>query len=126
MISFSNMISKLSSNCHHVRLKSYASPSLGVWLFVYLIIPWFNMASNIFSSTLYTKLGVHHPTVHGISQCICGQPIEPIRIHLLHCDHGGEHIATQDAVWDFFTSITKDVRFHVWHEQTHVLPTPSL
>jgi hypothetical protein len=35
----SNIISKLSSNCHRIQLKFCASPSLGVWLFVYLIIP---------------------------------------------------------------------------------------
>jgi hypothetical protein len=64
--SFSNIISKLSIDCHCVRLKSYVGPSLGVWLSSHLIIPSFNMASNIFSSTLHTKLGLPHPTTCGL------------------------------------------------------------
>jgi hypothetical protein len=47
------------------------------------------MASNIFSSTLYTKLGLPHATICGFFICICGQPIDLIRIHLLRCVHGG-------------------------------------
>jgi hypothetical protein len=46
------------------------------------------MASNIFSSTLYTKSGLPHATICGFFICICGQPIDLIRIHLLHCVHG--------------------------------------
>jgi hypothetical protein len=126
MISFFNIISKLSSNYHYIRLKSCASPNLGAWISIYLVIPWFKMASNILSSTLNTRLGLPHPTTRGISWCICGQPIDPTRIHLLHCDHGGKCIATHDAVWNYFTSIIRDVGFHVLHQQTHVLPTPSL
>jgi hypothetical protein len=64
--SFSNIISKLSIDCHCVWLKSYVGPSLGVRLSSHLIIPSFNMASNIFSSTLHTKLGLPHPTTCGL------------------------------------------------------------
>ncbi len=41
------------------------------------------------------------------------------------CSHGGEWIASHDVVEDAFVSIAKDARFHVSHEQTHVLfPLP--
>jgi hypothetical protein len=32
----------------------------------------------------------------------------------------GECIATHDAVWNFFTFIIKDIKFHVLREQNHV------
>jgi hypothetical protein len=44
-----------------------------------------------------------------------------IGINLLHSVHGGKHMTTHDAVQNSFTSIIKDVRFHVLCEQTHVL-----
>jgi hypothetical protein len=59
---------------------------------------------------------------HGISQCICEQTINPTWIHLLHCAHGGKHKIKHDVIQDFFTSIVKDVGFHVLNERTHVLP----
>jgi len=39
---------------------------------------------------------------------------------------GGGQMASHDVVQDAFTSIMRDVGFHVSHEQTHVLPPPSL
>jgi hypothetical protein len=38
----------------------------------------------------------------------------------------GEQMASHDVVQDVFISIVRDARFHVSHEQTHVLPSPSL
>jgi hypothetical protein len=55
------------------------------------------MVSNIFSLTLHTKLGFPHPTIHGFSQCIYSQTIDPRRIHLLCCVHGGERTTTHDV-----------------------------
>jgi hypothetical protein len=37
----------------------------------------------------------------------------------------GEQMASHDVVRDAFTSIVRNARFHVSHEQTHVLPPPS-
>lgn len=86
--SFSNIISTFFSNCHHIWLRSCACPCLGAWLCARLLIPFFKMALNIFSSTLCTRLDVHHPMVHDFSRCICGQAIDPIKIHLFRCAHG--------------------------------------
>jgi hypothetical protein len=44
-------------------------------------------------------------------------------IDLHCCVHGGEHIATHDAVQDSFTSNAKDVEFGVSLKQTHVFST---
>ncbi len=35
--------------------------------------------------------------------------------------YGGEKTTSHDVVRDAFASNSKDVRFHVLHEQTHVL-----
>jgi len=55
------------------------------------------MVSNIFSSTLHIRLGLPHPTAHGLFRYICGQAIDLRRIHLLHCAHGGECTTTPNA-----------------------------
>ncbi len=47
-------------------------------------------------------------------------------IHLLHCVHGEERMALHDVVWDVFMATTKDARFHVSWEQTHILPPLAL
>ncbi len=124
--SFSSIISKLSLNFLHNLLKSYASPSSKVWLYVCLVIPSFRMASNILSSTLCTRLGLLHPTIRSFSQCICGQAIDLTWIHVFRYAQGGERTVTHDAIRDSFTSIVKDVKFQVLRKQTHVLLMPSL
>jgi hypothetical protein len=78
------------------------------------------------SSALHTRLDLSHPLVFGVSHCICSEPLDPIGIHLLCCTHCGERMASHDVVWDVFTTITIDVRFHVSQEQTHVLPPHAL
>lgn len=90
------------------------------------VIPWFKLTSDIFSSPLRTKLGLHDPMVHGLFRCICGHAIDPTWIHLFRYVHGGKHTTTHDAVWDSFISIVRNVKVHVLHEQTHVFPMPFL
>jgi hypothetical protein len=79
-----------------------------------------------FSTQHYTPYCVPHPMAHDHFLCTCNQPIDSTWIHLLGCVHGGKHIATHDTVWNFFIFIVRDVIFHVFCEQTHVLLTPSL
>jgi len=73
---------------------------------------------------LHIQLGLHHPLALGLSYCICGQPLDAMRIHFFHCAHGGERIVSHDVMQDAFASIAKDVGFHVLHEQTHILMLP--
>ncbi len=48
-----------------------------------------------------------------------------MRTYPLHYTHGGELIVFHDTIWEGFTSIVRDMKFHVSHEQIHVLPLPS-
>jgi hypothetical protein len=46
-------------------------------------------------------------------------------IHLLQCSHGKECTTFHDVVRNTFLSIVKDVKFHIFHEYTHVFPIHS-
>ncbi len=74
---------------------------------------------------LWTKLGLSHPLVLGLTHYICGHPLNPMGIHLLHCTHGGEKTTSHNVIRDAFMSIVRDVRFHILQEQTHILRPPS-
>jgi len=73
----------------------------------------FLMASNIFSFTLHTKLGLSHALDLKLTHCICGQPLNLAKTHLLCCFLGGEHNTSHNVVWDAFASIMKYVGFYV-------------
>jgi hypothetical protein len=75
---------------------------------------------------LCTLLDFHHPLALGLSHCICNQPLDLTKIHLFYCAHGGERIASHDFVQDAFASNMKDVGFHIFCEQTHILLPPTL
>jgi len=47
-------------------------------------------------------------------------------IHLFHYSHGEEHTTTHDVIWDSFTSVARDVKFHVLCKQIHVFLTQFL
>jgi len=59
------------------------------------------------------RLGLPHPSITGISQCMCTHLIDLIGIHLLHYVHGNERTGTHVLVCDTSTTITQDVGFHV-------------
>jgi hypothetical protein len=124
--SFFNIIFDMTFNLHHAHLRSCVNLGANVWLFVCLVIPPFYLPSNVFSFVLHTKLGLSHSLAFGAIHCICGQPLDPTGTHLLCFSHGGEWIASHDAIRDAFASIVRDARFRVSYEQTHVLPPPSL
>ncbi len=112
------------SHCAHLR--SCVGLRVSAWLFAHLVIPSFYLASNVFSSTLHTRLGPH-PLALELTHYICGQPPNPARTHLLCYSHGEAlHVAFHDAIQDAFTSIVKNVGCHVSHEQIYFLPLPSL
>ncbi len=91
------------------------------------VIPCFHLLSNVFSSTMLTKLSLPHPLILGLTHYIsCGELLDPLGIHLFQCAYGGERIASHDAVWDAFASIVRNAGFHVLWEQTHILPLPFL
>jgi hypothetical protein len=112
------------SNLHQICLKSYAGPGGRVWLFACLVMPCFRLPSNVFSSTMLTKLSLPHPLILSLTHYICGELLDPLGINLLRCGHGGERTASHDDVRDAFASIVRNARFHVLWEQTHILPLP--
>jgi hypothetical protein len=105
--SFSSIISELSFDFHRILPRSCTCPRLNAWFYTYPIILYFRMAFDIFSFTLCTRSNFPHPMARGFSQCICGQPIDSTWIHLLRYVHGGEHIATHDAIHDFFAPLLR-------------------
>jgi hypothetical protein len=56
------------------------------------------LALNIFSFMMHIGLGLPHPLALGLSHCIYGQPLDPIEIHVLHCAHGEERMASHGVV----------------------------
>jgi len=68
------------------------------WLFARLVILFFCLASNVFSTTLHMRFGLSHPLVIEMSHCICNQPFDPMGIHILHYAHGGKRMASHNVV----------------------------
>jgi hypothetical protein len=110
---FSNIISKMILNSHHVHLKSCVGPSVNAWLFVHLVILSFHLALDVFYFVSCIRLGLPHPLTLKLIHYICGQPLNLVGTHLLCCSHGGEWIASHNVVQNVFTSIVKDTWFHV-------------
>jgi hypothetical protein len=108
------------------HLRFYARFGAGAWLFARLVIPCFHLPSNVFSSMLKKRLNLPHPLALGLTHCICVWLLNPMGIHLHCCTHGGERIASHDAIQNAFASITRETWFHVLQEQTHIFPSPSL
>ncbi len=59
------------------------------------------------------QLGLAHPSIVSILQCVCTHPINLMSIHLLHYIHGNEHMRIHDAIRDILIIIVQDVDFHV-------------
>jgi hypothetical protein len=78
--------------------------------------PTFWLSSLVFSIALRTQLGLLHPSITGILQCLCTHPIDPMGIHLLCYIHGNKCIGTHDVICDTFVTIAWDFGFHVGQE----------
>jgi len=78
---FANMFFNRIFEAHRARIISCSSPKVSVWLTVWPIFPSFRLASLIFSTMLWTWLGLPHPLIVNIPRCVCTHPIDPISIH---------------------------------------------
>jgi len=56
-----------------------------------------------------TWLGLPHPSIVGIPQCVRTHPIDVIGVHFLCCTHDNELIGTHDEVCDTFVTFAWDV-----------------
>jgi hypothetical protein len=105
-------------------LRSYRGSKANVWLFVCLIIPLFHLPSNFFTSTLHIRLGFPHPLALKVTHCFYGQPLNVVMTHLFFVPMVGNGLFPMMWFKMHLFSIVKAARFHVSHEQTHVLPPP--
>jgi hypothetical protein len=83
----------------------------------------FNLSIIFFSFfiTFRTWLGLSHPSIAGIFQCVCTHVIDPMSIHFLCCAHDNEHTRTYDAIRNTFVATTQDANFHMGQKQLHVI-----
>ncbi len=66
-------------------------------------------------------LGLSHPSIINILQCICTHPIDATCVYLLCRAHGNEHMGIHDAICDTFATVAQGVGFHVRWKQLHTL-----
>ncbi len=94
----SSMLFDETFKAHHAQILSCFGPGASTWLTTRLIFPTFWLSSPIFFTTLHTRLGLPHPSIAGILQCVCTHPIDPMGIHLLHYVHNKKRTKTHDAI----------------------------
>jgi hypothetical protein len=95
---FWDMFSNEMFEAHCTRILSCFNPSVGIWFTTWPIFLTFRLASIKFSITFHMLLGLPHPSIVGIFQCVCIHRIDLMGIHLLRCIHGNEHIGTHDVI----------------------------
>jgi hypothetical protein len=71
-------------------------------------------------------LGLTHPSIASLPQCVCTHTIDPMDIHLLYCAHGNECMRTHDAIHNTFVAIVQDVNLYVRQKQLHALLSAML
>ncbi len=116
-----NMFFDKIFKAHHARILSCFSLGVDVWLIVQPIFLTFQLSSPFFFTTLWMRLGLLHPLITNIPQCVCTHPIDVMGIRFLRCVHGNEHTSTHDAICDTFATIPQDVGFHMGRKQLHAL-----
>jgi len=108
---FSSMLSDGKSQAHCVQILSCSRLEASVWFITQLIFSTFWLFSLIFSKTLRTWLGLPHPSIANILQCVCTHPIDLMGIHFLCYVHGKECIGTHDVIRDTFVTIAWNASF---------------
>jgi hypothetical protein len=95
---------------HCACLRSCVGLGTSAWLFTYPFIQPFCLPFDVFSFALRIKLGLPHPLALKVTHCICGEPLNVLGTHLSGCSHGGEWIASDDAIQNAFASIAEKQR----------------
>jgi len=98
----SNMLFDVIFEAHNAQTLSCFSLRMNTWFIVRPVFLTFQLFSPIFSTTFRTQLGLPHPSIVSIPQCVCTHPINPMGIHLLHCVRGNKLIGTHDAILQHF------------------------
>jgi len=121
----SNMFFYEIFEAHHARILSCSGPRAGIWFTIRPIFSTFQLSFPFFFIALCMELGLPHPSIASIPQCVCTHPINPMCIHLLHCVHGNKCTRTHDAIHDTFVTIARNVGFRMKQEQLHALPSTT-
>jgi hypothetical protein len=117
--SFFCIIFDMAFDSHCTCLKSYMGLGASAWFFACLVISSFCLASLVFS--LHCTISRPPPLFNfQVNPLHLWLAFTSNRDHTFYCFHGGEQIASHDVIRNAFASITKDARFHILHEQTHV------
>jgi hypothetical protein len=101
------------SKAYCVQILLCFGPRANAWFITRPRFLTFRLFSVIFSKTFRTRLGLCHPSIGGIFQCVWMHPIVPMGVDFLQCIHGNEHTGTHDVVHDTFVTIAWNVSFHV-------------
>jgi hypothetical protein len=123
---FSSMLFNGTSKAHYAQILSCFGPRVGIWRIVRPIFPTFWLFSLFFSFAFRTWLVQPHPSIRGVSWCVCTHPINLMGIHLLRCADGNERIRTHDVIYDTFVAIAWNVGFHLGRKQLHALLSTTL
>jgi hypothetical protein len=118
----SNIFSDGISEAHYAQILSCSNLGVGVWLIVRPIFPSFKLIFPVLSTMFWIQLGLAHPSILSILQCVCTHPTDPMNIHLLCCVHGNGCTKTHDAIHDTFVAIAQNVGFHMGQKSLHALP----
>ncbi len=121
-----SMFSNEILDTHHAQILSCLGTRVGAWFIIRPIFSTFQLSSPIFSTTLWMWLGLAHPSITSLPQCVCTHPIDPMGIHFLCCAHGNECMGTHDAIHNTFVIIVWDVGLYMGQEQLHALPLAKL
>jgi hypothetical protein len=78
----SNMFFNKIFEAHCAQMLSCFGPRVSAWLITWLVFPTFQLSSPFFSTMLWMWLGLPHPSIVGIPQCVCTHLINLMVIHL--------------------------------------------
>jgi hypothetical protein len=120
---FLNMIFDRISKAHCVQILSCSSLGAGAKLTIQTSLPNLSIIFLVFFIAYQTWLGLPHPSIISIPQCMCTHCINPVGIHFLHCVPGKERTWTHDAIHDTFITIAWNVGFHMGWKQLHAFPS---
>ncbi len=90
--SISSILFYLISNQHHVHLRSFAKLKASAWQSGHLVILFFPFNFICFLLRNVHQIGLFPSLAIGLSHPTCGQPLDPMGIHLFCYAHGKEKI----------------------------------
>ncbi|CAK9870200.1 unnamed protein product, partial [Sphagnum jensenii] len=66
----SSMLSNRTFETHHAQILSCFGPWMGIWFIIQCVFPTFQLSSLVFFTTFHMQLGLPHPSIANIFQCV--------------------------------------------------------